>query len=398
MSEGFADLKRQVIDQGLCTGCGTCAGICPDAVIEMNYVEGEPEPTIKGKCTQCGICLNVCSGAFVPLSDMDTWLFGKTSSFHEDPIGIYRKSLRGYATDNHLRLTSSSGGATTAVLNFALDNGLIDGALIVCADPKTPWRCSPTFITKSEQTKKATRSSPEIVPVNALLRHAVIERGCKKIAVVGLPCHIHALRKMQMAEDPPEIARAVQLCIGLFCAATYYFEGIRHLLSEFAEIESVEDVVAMDYRGGKWPGSLTVLTRDGKVNHVATKHEYTWHFLGPAPYKRDRCLMCPDFSARVADLSMGDIFQKVSDNPNLTAILVRTETGEKILDETIKAGKIIVEDHPPTYIPKSGMGWESKEHAGIYRMRQRKRFGWPTPDFQYPLKICQVPGKIVFPS
>jgi coenzyme F420 hydrogenase subunit beta len=397
MSESYVDLKKQVIGKGLCTGCGTCAGVCPEGVIDMIYVEGESEPKLTGKCTQCGLCLKICPGASVPLADMDTRLFGKKSSFDKDPLGIYRRCLRGHATNDYLRESSSSGGITTALLNSALDNKTIDGALIVCADPKKPWRCAPTLITRSEETQKATRSSPEIVPVNRLLRHAVVDRGLKNIAVVGLPCHIHGLRKIQMSGDPPEIADAVKLSIALFCASTYYFEGIRHLLAEFAGIENVENIAAMDYKGGKWPGSLTVLTKDGKINHVATKHEYTWHFLGAAPYKRDRCLMCPDFSGRVADLSMGDVFQKVSANPNMTVVLTRTETGDVFLDNAVKSNIIAVEPHPHHFVPKSGMGWEAKEHAGIYRTRQRKRFGWPTPDFQYPLEICPLPGKIVFP-
>lgn len=397
MKESFARLKKQVINRGLCTGCGTCAGVCPEEVIEMTFVEGEPEPKLTGKCTQCGLCLKTCSGEFVPLSDLDTWLFGKTSSFHQEPLGIYRKSLRGYASDSELREKASSGGITSAVLNFALDNHIIDGAIVVCPDPVIPWRFSPALITESEQMKRAARSTPDMIPLNALLRHAVLEKGCKKIGIVGLPCHIHSLRKIQMEKDPPEIAAAIKLCIGLFCAATYYFEGIRHLLSEFAGIENLEDIIAMDYRGGKWPGALSVVTKEGKIIHVSSKHEYTWHFLGPATYKRDRCLMCPDFSARIADLSMGDIFQKIGNNPNLTAVLARTEFGEKLITDAMAAGYIHLEDHPAELIPKSGMGWESKEHAGIFRSRNRKRFGWPTPDFQYPLEICPLPGNIVFP-
>ncbi|MBW1695429.1 MAG: Coenzyme F420 hydrogenase/dehydrogenase, beta subunit C-terminal domain [Deltaproteobacteria bacterium] len=398
MQESFSTLKKQVIDRGLCTACGTCAGVCSEQAIEMVCVEEEPEPKLTGKCNQCGFCYNACPGGVVPLADMDRWLFGKPSSFHEAPLGMYRKSLRGYATDHRLRESSSSGGVTSAILNYALDSGVIDGAIIVCSNPQMPWRCSATLVSCSEQTRSATRSSPEMVPVNSLLKHSVVEKGWRKIGIVGLPCHIHGLRKIQMKGEPPEISKAIKLCIGLFCAATYYFEGIKHLLVEFAGIEEIKEVVAMDYKGGRWPGSLTVLTRDGKITHVATKHEYTWHFLGPAPYKRDRCLMCPDFSARVADLSMGDVFQKVSDNPNLTAVLARTDIGETILTSASSAGVISLEDHPPEFIPKSGMGWESKEHAGIFRTRQRKRFGWPTPDFQYPLKICPLPGKIVFPS
>jgi ferredoxin len=35
---GFEQLKKKVIDKGLCTACGTCAGVCPKHVLEMIYV------------------------------------------------------------------------------------------------------------------------------------------------------------------------------------------------------------------------------------------------------------------------------------------------------------------------------------------------------------------------
>jgi coenzyme F420 hydrogenase subunit beta len=395
-SKGFTQLKRNVIARGLCTACGTCAGVCPVNVIEMIRVDGEPEPQLVGKCIRCGLCSEVCGGGSVPLADMDRRLFGRRSSFQKEPLGIYRKCLRGYAVDAHVRQTSASGGATSALVTYALEREVIDAAIMVGWDSQYPWRCAPFLVTHREDLEKATRFSPEMVSVNSILRNTVVERGYKRIGVVGMACHIHSLRKMQMAKHPKEIARAIKFCLGLFCASTYYFEGIRHLFSEFGGIDRLEDVARVDYKGGPWPGSLTVETKDGKTRHVASKHEFTWHFLGPAS-KRDRCLMCPDFSARVADVSLGDIFQKVSPEPNINAILVRTDVGEKLVEGAVEEGFLFVESHPPELIPKSGMGWESKEHGGIHRMKFRKRYGWPVPDYQYPLEICPLPGRLVFP-
>ncbi len=396
MPAGFEQLKKRVILKGLCTACGACVGVCPKKVLKVADVDGELEPKLIGKCIQCGLCSGVCAGANIPLADMDTWLFGRKSSFQNHPLGIYRQCLRGYATDPWIRATSSSGGATTAVLNYALKKGVIDAAIVAGADPQRPWRCVPFLAASPEELRKATRFTAEMVSVNSLLREAVVEKGFKKIAVVGMPCHIHPLRKMQMAGRPAEIARAIKLTLGLFCASTYYFEGIKHLLYEFAGLDKLEEIAALDYKGGQWPGSLTATTKDGKIHHVATKHEYTWHFLGPGS-KRDRCLMCPDFSARVADLALGDVFQKVSPDPNINAILVRTKTGEEIVRQAVRAGFLSVEKHPPEFVPKSGMGWESKEHANIHRMKFRKRYGWPVPDYQYPVEMCRLPGKLVFP-
>ena len=193
MSKGFEQLKQNVIDRGLCTACGTCVGVCPKEVLEVTEVEGEPEPRLIGKCVKCGLCSSVCGGAFIPMADMDEWLFGKKSSFKNDPLGIYRKSLRGYSNDPKLRATSSSGGATTAIINYALSHHVIDGAIIASSDEGKPWRCAPALATTPEEMKRATRFTPEMVSVNALLRDAVVKKGYQKIAVVGLPCHIHSL-------------------------------------------------------------------------------------------------------------------------------------------------------------------------------------------------------------
>jgi pyruvate formate lyase activating enzyme len=43
----------------LCTGCGKCAGVCPEGALV--YEEGKLPYIDRGKCTGCGICSSVCS-------------------------------------------------------------------------------------------------------------------------------------------------------------------------------------------------------------------------------------------------------------------------------------------------------------------------------------------------
>ena len=55
---------KKIVDEGLCTGCGTCSGTCPNSAINMVISSmGIYDPKlIDDKCNKCGICLNSCPG------------------------------------------------------------------------------------------------------------------------------------------------------------------------------------------------------------------------------------------------------------------------------------------------------------------------------------------------
>ena len=62
MKEDFSHLKDKVIDQGLCTRCGTCVGICPVRAIAT---ESSRHPILIDECIACGLCSACCPGANV---------------------------------------------------------------------------------------------------------------------------------------------------------------------------------------------------------------------------------------------------------------------------------------------------------------------------------------------
>lgn len=68
----FADLRKSVINRGLCTYCGTYIGISPVSFIDFD-MECE-EPVLMDSCTAWGLCLEICPGAEIPLLKMEQTL------------------------------------------------------------------------------------------------------------------------------------------------------------------------------------------------------------------------------------------------------------------------------------------------------------------------------------
>ena len=70
----------EVVDNGLCTGCGTCASMCPNSAIEMtkDNLKGVYLPKLDNKkCDKCGICYRVCPGKGVDFKQLNSAIFGK---------------------------------------------------------------------------------------------------------------------------------------------------------------------------------------------------------------------------------------------------------------------------------------------------------------------------------
>ena len=138
---------EDVIHTGLCCGCGTCAGLCPNAAIEMVRTKDGYTPNVDAqKCNSCGLCYRVCPGLSVNFRKHNLALFGETP---KELLGNYTNCYIGHTNDTNVRHTSTSGGLVTSLLIFALEEGIIDGAIVTRMNRNKPLTPE-VFIAKND--------------------------------------------------------------------------------------------------------------------------------------------------------------------------------------------------------------------------------------------------------
>jgi coenzyme F420 hydrogenase subunit beta len=388
---GFVELQKEVIGAGLCTGCGTCVGICPKQCIVFDYEEEEPR--LVGECLRhCKLCCESCPGKDIPLPELDRLVFGRERQNGEEQLlGINEEFLKGHAVDRKVRFGGASGGVVSALMIYALEKGIVDGVVLAPMDEKKPWRVTPEVATNKREIMSASQSKLVLVPSNSVLTKAV-DGGFKKLGLVGLPCHIHAIRKMQLKGRPKRLLNRIKLMVGLMCGANWSYRATEHVIEELCGVP-LNQVAKLEYRGGAYPGMFTVTTKGGRVAAVTSPERrlHSWGFLS------DRCTVCYDNTNELADVSVGDFFapEAKRGSPGWSAIIIRTNLGKQLVKKAQTAQYIYTSPIPKSQFLFRGGPLEWKKHGAPYRILKRRKHGWPTPDYHITLeyfKPMPTPG------
>lgn len=316
-----------VIKNQLCTGCGTCVSICPEAAITMKKNKAKslyvPEINAK-KCALCGLCLNVCPGQSVDFKRLNKEL-GDEEKFENDLIGRYVRCYVGYSNDFKIRLKSSSGGVVTSLLAFLMKSGLIDKALVTRMNSENPLEPEVILTDNAEKIISASGSKYVPVPLNIGLKEILNKPG--KYALVGLPCHIHGIRKIE--SKYPLLKERIKFHFGLFCGKTMSFLGTEFILKKLKLY--MKYVMEISYRGYGWPGKMIIRLRNSGKCVLPYPDYMKFVAFAFTPY---RCLLCIDGTNELADISVGDPWLPwLRDNIGSSIIIVRTQVGERIIRE-----------------------------------------------------------------
>ena len=321
----FDDLLRDVINKGLCNKCGACVSFCTAnqiGAIEMcDCFDRLPRYVDPDKCFKCGICYLICPQTHDLNEDI------KQEFGWSPPIGIFREITSAQATDEEIREVATDGGVVTALLSYMLENKIIDGAIVakrtglfnrqpdIATTREKLIQSAGSQFSESSQLGEVGKEYSTYVPILTTVRMFGMKPSLK-LAVVGTPCQIKAVRKMQVLKILP--SDVIFFTIGLFCMQCFTFDNLmgktfikrHHIKPENILKINVKEDFRIELKSG-----LTIHIPFDEIQDIA----------------RPPCLACQDFANDFADISVGGLGSPIG----YTTTIIRTTLGKKMFSNAL---------------------------------------------------------------
>jgi coenzyme F420 hydrogenase subunit beta len=311
----FWELEQAVIEADRCVQCGACVAACPSDSIAVG---GDGLPVLAKMCTGCSLCWDFCPRG--GMRHEATWKLtgdpggdggpGGLGPVHETWTARARPGVPG----------AQDGGLVTALLVALLEAGEVDGALVARESATEPWKGEPHLARTPEEVVACAGSFyNQTMALAALDLKGHDLPPQPRIAVVGTPCEVQAIRAMQARPWAwgSQKVDAVLLTIALLCTKSFNYEKL--MVGEIQRRRGIplEKVGKVDVIHGK------LLVEDTDGNTLVSEPVRDFH--GAA---LKGCDECADFLGRAADISVGS----VGSADGWSSVLVRSQAGRAAFD------------------------------------------------------------------
>lgn len=364
-------LRREVVDAGICAGCGACVALAANGQAQMVRTNSGMIPEFPDEVELPPLAWEACPGKGVDYPDLYRKHFG---SLPDDwRLGRVDRLWTGHAGDPQVRRQGASGGVLTAVLLHLLESGRIDAAVLARQGVPEAQHASWVIARSADEIRACAQSI--YAPVSILDALPALQAG-KRYAMTCLPEQAAALRVLQQAGD----ARASQVnwVLGPYTGTALDGGAIRSLLRAH-RVADEDAITSLQWRAGEWPGQLEITTESGRT--VRSKKVY-YNFLIPF-HVTQTSLLSMDFANEFTDLSVGDAWspQFEAMGQGHSVVLSRNAEMSAVIDEMERGGLLQLEDADPLKAAAMhGHMIDFKKRGGYLRNRWREATFRKAPD------------------
>ncbi len=281
------------------------------------------EPAPRDLCTDCGIsrtqdakrCGRACQFIKPDYPRLEAQVHGRVRDpdrTDEKFFGPFRRMVRAALVPP--RPGAQWTGIATRLGERLLETGTVDAVLTMAPDPDDVWRPLPVLVTKAEGMAQCRGMRMGYAPLLALLEPARAQ-GFKRIAIIGIPCQVYALRALER-----ELGFEKILVVGTPCSDNTTTENFHKFLALLDE-----DPGSITYLEFRADYHVELRFRDGRRREIP--------FLSlpisqlPSDFFPLTCRTCVDYTNTLADITVGYM-----GGEGQQWLIVRNEKGEAMLD------------------------------------------------------------------
>jgi coenzyme F420 hydrogenase subunit beta len=281
-----------------------------------------PPAAPRGLCTDCGVsrtedpkrCGRACQFIKPDYPGLEQRVHGRSRDpARPDEIffGPFRRMLRAALVDPSPGAQWT--GIATRIAERLLQTGAVDAVLTMAPDPHDRWRPVPVLVTDPADMAKCRGMRMGYAPLLALLEPARA-RGFRRLAVIGIPCQVYALRALEQ-----ELGFERLYVIGTPCSDNTTTERFHQFLALLSE--DPDSITYLEFRADY---HVELRFADGRVREIP--------FLQlpisklPADFFPLTCRTCVDYTNVLADITVGYM-----GGQGAQWLLVRNERGEELL-------------------------------------------------------------------
>lgn len=283
-----------------------------------------PGPAAPRKlCTDCGLsrtkmagsCGTACQFIKPDYPKLESQVHGRARDPERGDEGFFGPYRRMYRAALHDPKPGAQWtGLTTRLAQKLLEDGAVDAVLGMGPDPEDSWRPQPVILTDPQDIAHLRGMRMGYAPLLSLLQPAA-ERGFRRLAIIGIPCQVYALRALEA-----ELGLERLYVIGTPCSDNTTTANFHAFLARLST--TPEDITYLEFRADY---HVELRFRDGRVQLIP--------FLKlplsdlPPDFFPMTCRTCVDYTNALADITVGYMAGEGDQ-----WLIVRNTRGQEMLD------------------------------------------------------------------